>query len=38
MALPDQIRLDIEGRFEQLRTLWPEMADRIESAVELIDW
>jgi len=37
-AIRDQVRLDQHRRLEQLRTLWPELAERIEAAVTLIDW
>ncbi len=37
-AIRDQLRLDTDRRLEQLRELWPELVDRIEAAVELIDW
>ncbi len=37
-ALRDQLRLDTDGRLEQLREMWPELAERIEAAVALIDW
>ena len=38
MAIRDQQRLDTQGRMERLRADWPEMADRIDAAVGLIDW
>ncbi len=37
-AIRDQLRLDHDGRLEQLRELWPELADRIDAATALIDW
>jgi hypothetical protein len=38
IGIRDQLRLDTEDRLELLRTMWPELADRIEEAVALIDW
>jgi len=36
-AVRDALMLDRDGRLEQLRELWPELAERVEAAAALLD-
>ena len=36
-TIRDAVMLDGRGRLERLRESWPELAERIESAVVLVD-
>lgn len=37
-AISDVITRDGQGRLDRLRSDWPELAERVEHAVDLVGW